>query len=375
MKDRVWEEVYIKNLKHNVELVKSMSKGKTIIPIIKDNAYGHGSVEIAKILEDDDLVIGFAVASAGEALKLKNANIKKDIIVISHVYNKYYEETIKQNIIHTISTYENAVEINEIAKKLNIIAKVEIAVDTGMGRIGFPVNDKSIEDVARISKLSNIKIFGLFSHFSVADCDDKDILNKNYTDMQEEKFYEFLERVDKNNVKYENTSISNSAGALTGRGEKCKSIRPGIILYGIAPSKHLDKFDLIPTMTLKSRIVHIKEIDAGDSVSYGRTFISDKKMKIATIACGYGDGYPRTASNKGYVIINDKKCKIVGRVTMDMFMVDVSECDCKLYDEVILVGSSEHNSISLDELSDITGEFNYELLTRINSRVEKIYIQ
>ena len=168
-------------------------------------------------------------------------------------------------------------------------------------------------------------------------------------------------------------SFSNSAGILTKRGTKYSSVRPGIILYGLLPNNDFINFDFKPIMQFKSRIIHIKEINENTSISYGRTFISKNKMKVATVACGYGDGYPRSASNKTYVIINDKRCPVIGKVTMDMFMVDVTKVDCKVEDEVILIGESKNEQITIDEICKLTGEFNYELLTRINARVKRVY--
>ena len=215
----------------------------------------------------------------------------------------------------------------------------------------------------------------MFSHFSVADCDFDDSENANYTREQEKKLLLLVNKLKENGIEISNTSISASAGLIKGNGANFSSVRPGIILYGIVPSKAFTDINIKPIMSLKSRIVHIKDISENVSISYGRTFVSKNNMTVATISCGYGDGYPRTASNKAYVIINDKKCKVIGRVTMDMFMVDVTGVKCEEGDEVILIGESEHEKITLDELCSITNEFTYEILTRINWRVERIYIE
>lgn len=374
MKSRVWEEISYNNLKHNLETIKGYAKEKTLICIVKDNAYGMGAVKIAKFLESDERVVAFAVATLDEAIELKRNNITKDIIIIGHIDTDAFVIAVENNIIVTISSFDKAYMLNQVAKKLGKVARIEIAIDTGMGRIGFEVNDNSLKYIKDIYNLSNINIYGMFSHFSVADCDFDDSENANYTKEQEKKLLLLVNKLKENGIEISNTSISASAGLIKGNGANFSSVRPGIILYGIVPSKAFTDIDIKPIMSLKSRIVHIKDISENASISYGRTFVSKNNMTVATISCGYGDGYPRTASNKAYVIINDKKCKVIGRVTMDMFMVDVTGVKCEVGDEVILIGESEHEKITLDELCSITNEFTYEILTRINWRVERIYI-
>ena len=375
MKDRTWQEINLKNLKHNYDLVCEYAKDKTIIPMIKDNAYGHGSVRVAKLLEKEEKVKAFAVATVTEAKELRDNGIKKDIILIGHTYKGCFEEAIKNNFILTISTIDQAILINEIAKKLGKKARIEIAIDSGMKRIGFLISDESLNSIKKISLLENITIYGAFSHFSVADSDINDVDSIKYTDNQEKTFFEFINKIKEQGISLSDISLSNSAGILRKRGMEATSVRPGIILYGISPSPYFKGVDLRPIMSLKSKIVHIKEIPENSPISYGRTFVSDKRMKIATVCCGYGDGYPRTASNVAKVIINDEMCDIIGRVTMDMLVVDVTNVECDIYDEVILIGESKGHKITLDDLCKATNEFTYEILTRINKRVEQIYIE
>ena len=262
-----------------------------------------------------------------------------------------------------------------MAKNLDKLARIEIAIDSGMRRIGFLINDKSLEDIKKISSFENIFIYGTFSHFSVADSDINDLDSLKYTDNQEKTFFEFINKIKEQGISLSDVSLSNSAGILRGKGQDATSVRPGIILYGISPSPYFREFDLKPIMSLKSKIMHIKEVPENSPISYGRTFISNRRLKIATICCGYGDGYPRTASNVAKVIINDEMCAIIGRVTMDMLVVDVTNVNCSLYDEVILIGESKNHKITLDDLCEATGEFTYEMLTRINKRVEQIFIE
>lgn len=370
--NRVEVEISYKSLKHNLDLIKKITKNKNIICMVKDNAYGLGSANIAKFLSEDSLVKAFAVASFNEAIYLKNY-VNKDIIIISHIFKSNYEEAILNDFILTISSLNQAIQINNIAEKHNKKARIEIGIDSGMGRIGFNISEDSIKDIKKINYLNNISIFGFFSHFPVADCDIDDLDNKKWTDNQEKRFDEFIEKINKRGIKYNDISISNSAGILTNRGTKYSSVRPGIILYGLLPNNSLSKYDFKPIMQIKSRIIYIKEVEENTSISYGRTFISNCKMKIATVACGYGDGYPRSASNKTFVIINDKLCPVIGKVTMDMFMVDVTNVNCNVEDEVILIGESEHEKVTVDDICKLTGEFNYELLTRINARVKRVY--
>ena len=372
--ERVVLEISYNNLKHNIDLIKKITNNKSIICMVKDNAYGLGGVNIAKFLSTDSNVKAFAVASFGEANHLKENNIIKDIIIIGHIFKDQYEDAIKNNFIITVSTLEQVMLLNDIAKKINKQVRLEIGIDSGMGRIGFPISEDTLEDIKKINNLENTSIYGFFTHFPVADCNIDDLENIKWTDNQENRFNEFIDKIDKLGITYNDVSISNSAGILTDRGTRYSSVRPGIILYGLLPNPELSKYDFKPIMRLKSRIVHIKEVDKNTSISYGRTFISKDKMRIATIACGYGDGYPRSASNKAHVIINDTKCPVVGRVTMDMFMVDVTNVDCKIEDVAILVGKSDNQEITYQDICDLTGDFIYELLTKINQRVKRIYV-
>ncbi len=372
--ERVIVEISYKNLKHNLDLIKKITNNKSIICMVKDNAYGLGGVNITRFLSNDNNVKAFAVASFGEAKHLKENGITKDIIIIGHIFKDQYEEAINDNYILTVSSLEQACDLNNIAKKNNKQVRFEIGIDSGMGRIGFPINEKSLEEIKKINDFENASIFGLFTHFPVADCNRSDIENIEWTNNQEIRFNEFIEKIDKLGIKYNDISMSNSAGIITSRATKYSSVRPGIILYGLLPNPELTEYDFKPIMKLKSRIIHIKEVDKNTSISYGRTFIAKDKMKIATIACGYGDGYPRSASNKAYVIINDNKCPVIGRVTMDMLMVDVTNVDCKLEDEVILIGKSDHQEITYQDICDLTGDFIYELLTKINQRVKRVYV-
>ena len=283
MKDRTWQEINLKNLKHNYDLVCEYAKDKTIIPMIKDNAYGHGSVRVAKLLEKEEKVKAFAVATVTEAKELKDNGITKDIIIIGHTYKDNFLEAVENDFILTISTVDQAIQINSIAKKMNKIARIEIAIDSGMGRIGFITNDESLNSIKKVSSLENISIYGVFSHFSVADSDMNDIENVKYTEYQEETFFEFVNKIKSFGIDLKDISLSNSAGILRRKGMDATSVRPGIILYGISPSAYFNKLDLKPIMSLKSKIMHIKEIPENTSVSYGRTFVSDKRMKIATV--------------------------------------------------------------------------------------------
>ena len=371
--NRVEVQISYKNLKHNLDLIKTITNNKTIICMVKDNAYGLGGVNIAKFLSNDSLVKAFAVASFGEAMHLKSNDISKDIIIIGHIFKDDYEEAILNDFILTVSTLDQAIQINNFAKKHNKKARIEIGIDSGMGRIGFNISEETIKDIIKINDLDNISIYGFFSHFPVADCNKDDINNIKWTDNQEKLFDEFIEKINSLGINYTDISISNSAGILTNRGTKYSSVRPGIILYGLLPNNDFKNFDFKPIMQFKSRIIYIKEINKDTSISYSRTFISKNKMKVATVACGYGDGYPRSASNKTCVIINDKRCPVIGKVTMDMFMVDVTKVDCKVEDEVILIGESKNERVTIDEICKLTGEFNYELLTRINARVKRVY--
>lgn len=355
-------------IRHNIENIKKLvPDGVKIMPVIKADGYGHGVVLFADVLED--VSDYFAVAIIEEAIQLREHGVKIPIMLLGYTNPVSFEMAIENDITVTILTFEDAQKMSEIAKQVGKIAKIHIPVDTGMSRIGFASDENGADEVSKIASLDNVFLEGVFTHFATSDEE-----NKEFTKLQAKRFEEFKELLLFRGVKPQIFHCANSGAIMQHSEYSFDMMRPGIILYGLYPSDEVDKsvLDLIPVMELRSHIAFVKTIKKGDTVSYGRTFIAKKDMKIATIPVGYADGYPRLLSNKGRVIINGNYAPIVGRVCMDQFMVDVSHIDgVKAGDEVILIGRQNGLSVSADEIAKLTGTINYEVTCNISKRVPR----
>lgn len=356
-------EVDINKIKRNIKILKNKSNGK-FLAVVKADAYGLGAAEISKRIEND--VDGFCVARLKEAIELRENNITKDILVLGYIHPDNYYLLDKYNIITTIYDYDLAKNLDDLG--LNIRAHIKI--ETGHNRLGFSVCDKSIEEIKKINKFKNIKIEGIFSHLAKADEEDR-----QYTYNQVEKFKHVLDNlsdISKDWMKH----IENDA-CLIAYNYNFDAVRSGISMYGVYPSEYIkDKYSigLEYAFSLKSKISFIKELEKGESISYGGTYTTDKTTKVGTVSIGYADGYSRQISNKGYVLINGKKAKVLGVITMDQLMVDITDIDCEIHDEVILVGSSMDEEISPYKVAKWSDTITYEVMTSISKRVKRIYI-
>ena len=325
------------------------------------------------MFESVDYVWGYATASLDEAVLLRKAGICKPILVLGCVFPDQYEDMIRYEVRPATYTEEMAIEISKQAVKLNKTAYLHIKIDTGMGRIGFAVSDETADIIERISKLPNIKIEGMFTHFAKAD--EKD---KSYTYQQHEKFVWMKQALEERNLEIPYIDCDNSAGIIDFPNMKHNLARAGISLYGMYPSDEVNKdaISLKPALELISHISFVKNVEAGTSISYGGTFVAPKAMRIATIPVGYGDGYPRSLSNKGAVLIHGKRARILGIVCMDQFLVDVTDIpEAKFMDEVVLVGKDQTETITIDELAELSGRFNYEFICCLGKRIPRVYIQ
>ena len=369
--NRVYAQINKNSILENIkEIKKSLENDVKLMPVIKADAYGHGALEVAKLLVP--YADFFAVAVIEEAMQIKKEGIQTPLLILGYVNPDSYEDIVDNDIRIPVFTFEAAKSLSEIAKNKNKVAKIHIAVDTGMNRIGFKANKESIDAIMEITDLENISIEGIFTHFATADETDKSFMIE-----QEKLFSEFVLQLESMGVVIPIKHISNSAAIIYGKSLNYNMVRSGIITYGLYPSKDVDKTNLIihPALELVSHVVYVKTIDKGDTVSYGRTFTADKKMKIATIPVGYADGYPRLLSNKGRVIINGKYAPIIGRICMDQFMVDVSDIDSvKEGDIVTLIGKQGNSFISADEIADLSQTINYEIICGIGKRVPRIYV-
>ncbi|ARC84033.1 alanine racemase [Clostridium argentinense CDC 2741] len=369
----VWAEVDLDKLAYNMREIRRISKSKNIIAVVKADGYGHGAVDIAPVLLQNG-ANGLAVAVISEAVELRRAGIEAPIMVLGFTPPNLIDNLLRYDIEQTVINYEFAKELSNMARKKNKIAKIHIAVDTGMGRIGFLPNDRSVDEIYKISQLSNIEIEGLFSHFSSADEGDKE-----YTKLQVERFNDFYNKLKNLNIKINNRHIGNSAAIIDLPETHFEAVRPGIILYGYYPSNEVvkQKIKLKPVMSLKSNIIHIKTLPPGEHISYGRRFKTERESIIATLPVGYADGYTRLLFGKARVIVNGKFAPVVGTICMDQCMIDVTSIDgVELGNEVILIGEDDHNNkFTADNVAELLGTINYEIVCAINKRVPRVYIK
>ena len=370
---RIRADIDLDAVLYNFENMKAnIRPGCKITAVIKADGYGHGSVQIAELMEPYDYMWGFAVAAADEAFRLRRAGIRKPIMLLGYTFDEFYEDLIREDVRICVFDYDTAVRVSDAAFTAKKKAIIHIALDTGMSRIGFRDNDASVAEIVKIAKLPNIEIEGLFTHFARADEVSIDPAVR-----QLERYDAFTEKVEKAGVDIPIHHVSNSAGIIRLREANKDMVRAGITVYGLMPSADVetDIVPLKPVMSLVSHISYVKDIEAGDEVSYGGTFKAEKTMRVATIPVGYADGYPRMLSGKGYVLIKGRKAPILGRVCMDQFMVDVTDIEgAKRGDEVVLLGKQGDERITAEELGDISGRFNYELVCDISKRVPRNFI-
>lgn len=371
---RVCAEINLDHFEHNLNEIKRLiSATAKVAAVIKADGYGHGAVALAQLLEKRHEIWGYAVATAEEASILRKAGMTKPILILGYVFPEDYPVLIGQEIRPAVFSLEMAQYISEAAVKLGKTAYIHIKLDTGMSRIGFQCTEESSKIIVQISKLPNIMIEGIFTHFAKADETDK-----TFTQSQAELYEKMTERLKKENVRIPIHHISNSAGIVDLPQYNLDMVRAGIILYGLWPSDEIQKenIDLKPLMTLKSHVVHVKELESGRTISYGGTYKVEGTKKIATIPVGYGDGYPRTLSNKGYVLIHGKQAPVCGRVCMDQFMVDVTDIpEVNVGDEVILIGSDKDETITMEDMGELADRFNYEFACDLGKRIPRVYLR
>lgn len=358
-------------IRHNFnEIMKSLPKGVKVMPVIKADGYGHGASVFAQEL--CSYADYFAVAIIEEALALRKDGIKTPILLLGYTFPQLFETAIENDITVTVHTIEDANTLSAVAKKLGKTAKIHIAVDTGMSRVGFFPTEENADIVKQISSLDALFLEGMFTHYSTADEEDR-----NFTNLQTERFIEFKKMLSDRGVNIEICHSANSAAIIQHKQFCFDMVRPGIILYGLEPSEEVkkDSLKLKPVMEFESHIAFLKTIKKGDTVSYGRTFTAEKEMKIATIPVGYADGYPRLLSNKGRVIIGGSYAPVVGRICMDQFMVDVTHIDnVSVGDKVTLMGRQGELFISADEIARHAQTINYEIVCGIGKRVPRVEV-
>lgn len=369
---RVYAKIDLDAIAFNMEQMHELLEEKTqIFAVVKTDAYGHGAVEIAKEIEGYDYLYGFCVATVEEAMILRRHLIQKPILILGYTFKEQYKTIVSYHLTPAVFTYDMAKDLSDEALLQQKTVDVHIKIDTGMSRIGLPVTKESATIVEAISKLPNLRIEGIFTHFSKADEIDKTCVNQ-----QIEAFHQMVELVADKNVTIPYKHCSNSASIIDLPKANMDFVRAGITLYGLWPSDEVlkERILLRPVLSLLSKVVYVKTIEAGTSISYGGTYVADSKRVIATIPVGYGDGYPRTLSNKGWVLIKGKKAPIRGRICMDQMMVDVTDIlDVTVGDEVVLIGTQDENTITMEELGDLSMRFNYEFACDLGKRIPRVY--
>ena len=371
MDKRTWAEVDLDAIAHNIkEIRKITNPNAKIMAVVKADAYGHGFLEVAKTLLENG-ADRLAVAVLQEGKQLRSRGVTVPILILGASGEEAVEDLINFDITPSVFTYEFAKELSYEAERKEKVTKIHIKIDTGMSRIGFLAgenNEEIVDEIIKISKLPYIEIEGIFSHFATSDEYDK-----SYTLLQYGRFMDVCNRLEEKGLNIPIKHICNSAGIMMYPEMHLDMVRPGVILYGMYPSDEVDKsrLDLIPAMTLKSTITHIKEVEPGRGVSYGKEYITDKKTKIATVPIGYADGYLRKLAKHGKMIVDGVKVPIIGRICMDQCMIDVTNVhNIDKGDEVIIFG---REGVTVDDLAEWLETINYEVSCVIGKRIPRIY--
>ena len=377
---RVYAKIDLDALNYNFKNIASITNDETkIIAVLKTDAYGHCAVPLAKDLEGQDKLWGFALATAEEAMILRNSGITKPLLILGYTFPNAYEEMIKNDITFTVFRKETLGKLAQVCRKIStpsqkFKAKIHIKVDTGMGRIGILPDNDGIDFIKEAISYEELDVEGIFTH--LAKSDDQD---RCFTMNQLSIYNSFVERI-KNELDFEFKlkHVLNSAGIIEYPEADFDAVRAGIILYGLWPSEDVskDRIDLKPVFSLYSSIVYIKNVLPNTPISYGGTYVSDKVTKVATVSIGYGEGYPRSLSNKAEVLVKGIRCPIIGRICMDQLMIDVSQInDVTEGDIVTLIGADGDDCITMEELGALSGRFNYEMACDFGKRIPRVFIK
>lgn len=372
--ERVCAGVDLDAISFNMDRMgEKLPAGMKMMAVIKSDGYGHGALPIARRLEGRDDIFGFATATAEEAMILRKAGIRKPVLILGYTFPYAYPELIENEISLTVFKEDMAREIDEAAAKVGKKARVHLKVDTGMHRIGVSADEAGMQTAEKIFAFKNIVPEGIFTHLANADVVDK-------TDAYHavELFREFIAGCKSKGIRFTYHHCFNSAAAMEMKAEDFEFVRVGISMYGVWPSDEMDRnnIEIKPALSLFSHIVYIKTLPKGAKISYGGTYETTKETKVATVPVGYGDGYPRGLSGRGYVLLHGKKAPILGRVCMDQFMIDVTDIpDAKEFDRVILIGKDGKEEITVETLCALYGGFPYEMICDIGKRVPKEYYE
>ncbi len=371
---RVCARIDLDAIEYNMEMMKkNIDEGVKILSVIKSDGYGHGALQVAKFLAGKDYIWGYAVAALDEGMILRKGGITKPVLVMGCIFPEQWEEMLVHEIHMTVYDSDTARRVSDLAVKMDRKAYIHLKIDTGMSRLGFPVGEDSVSRILEISRMPGLVIEGMYTHFARADETDKTDARR-----QLKEFLEMKERLLALGVRAAYYHCANSAGIIDLKEANLDLVRAGIATYGLYPSDEVKKelVPLRPAMELVSHVVHVKWVEAGTPVSYGGTFVTARRTRIATIPVGYGDGYSRSLSNKGYVLIHGKKAPILGRVCMDQFMVDVTEIEETAFgDPVTLVGRNGGACVTVEELSDLAEKLRYEFICNFGKRVPREFLR
>jgi alanine racemase len=366
----VYADIDLDIIASNVDALMALTpKGTGAVAVVKADGYGHGDVAVAKAVYDK--VRMYAVATLDEAVNLRENGIDKPILILGFVNVDEYETLVKNQVTATVFDYETARQLSETAQKLGMKALCHIKIDTGMRRIGLEPDESGIEVVKRISRLSNLDMQGIFTHFATSDEADK-----TKAERQLDRFEKFVGKLSEEGITFKYVHCANSAAVIDMPQTYKDMVRLGIAMYGMYPSNEVDKSRVVlkPALKLMSHVTYVKEVPAGQEVSYGGTFVTGRTTTIATVSVGYGDGYPRSLSSKGYVLINGKKAPIIGRVCMDQMMVDVTDIEGVGRDSLVtLIGRDGDEEITVEEIAALANTFNYEFVCNLNKRIPRNY--
>lgn len=370
-KNRTWAEINLDNILHNYNEFKRISKAPKVMCVIKANAYGHGSVQIAKTLVEAGCEY-FAVASLDEALELRAADIITPLLVLNYISHERICEALKNDITLTVFSLDMAVAVSKNAVELDIQSKIHIKLDTGMTRVGINT-DEACSVISEIIKLPKIEVEGLFTHFASADEFDK-----SYTALQFERYMQVVAELEKAGISIPIKHVANSAASIMYPEMHLDMIRIGVSLYGCYPSEEVDKsrIALKPSMQLKTEVIRINEVEPGIPISYGRIFTTERKSRIATIPVGYADGFSRLLIRKARALVNGEYVPVVGRICMDQCMIDITDTtnNINIGDEVIIFGTDKNgNSVTIEEVAEKMGTINYEIMCIVTRRVHRFY--
>lgn len=358
-------EIDLAAIRHNFKTLRK--KGVEILPIIKADAYGHGMIEVAVQLHSLGVKI-FGVSDVVEGMELRRHGFKNDILLLESPLPSLAADIVTCGLTPSVSTMALAYALNKEAGGRGQKIKIHIEIDTGMGRLGIWHKEAAIL-VHQIQSLPNLVIDGIFTHFPLSDSDPK------FTQKQLKNFADLLESLGPMAKHIRYIHAANSMGLSNYKNAVLNLARPGLMLYGLYPREDLrKKINLKPVMSIKTRVLYVKTLEKGRGVSYGHTYVAKKKMKVATLAIGYSDGYFRIFSNKSFVLLHGKRCPIIGNVTMDQIIVDVSKVpSVKIGETAVVLGQDKKHCIDAQELATLANTINYEIVCNLGNRLARVY--